>query len=112
MKKSVLTPKGSGFFNSRNPFVHQGKPAAPRKEPFISNSTSPFRPRSTVQAKGSKENVENTQRKSVSVAKSPYKMVLNPMQTAKIKFQNELAVIFKEFLRSENQKNADPSKWR
>ena len=31
---------------------------------------------------------------------------------AKLKFQNEMSVIFKEFLRSENQKNADPSKWR
>lgn len=31
---------------------------------------------------------------------------------AKLKFQNELSLIFKEFLRSENQKNGDPSKWR
>lgn len=95
MKKSVLTSKPPGFFNSRNPFVQQNQ--GPKKEPMISNSTSPFRPRSSK---------ENEPRKSVN---SPYKMTLN---TGKLKFQNELSIIFKEFLRTEGQKNSDPSKWR
>lgn len=88
-------------------------------DPFMSNSTSPFRQnlnagRSTVvvNSNGLGKNKENNctpKRASVSPfikgSKSPYKQTMSITQISKLRFENELQIIFREFLRTEQALN-------
>jgi hypothetical protein len=116
LQRGVFKPKAPGFHQniqnqqSKNPFVSSGnlskKPSVGKKslDPFMSNSTSPFRQnlnggRNTIAvvSNGLAKNKENnctpkrvTVQPFIKGSKSPYKQTMSIQQITKLRFENEL----------------------